>query len=112
VGSIQDSAALPRLSSGAAVAIAAAGLAGTGVVFGVALDGGHADQDGLVATGRAAAVLIPLAVGLHQWRSRGPRRYAALLVLLGLAMVRRRSRSRTRLCSTARHASPAGSPST
>ena len=81
MGSIQDSAALPRLSPRAAVAIAVAGLAGTAVAFVVALGGGHADHDGLVATGRAAAVLIPVAVGLHQWRSRAPQRYAALLVL-------------------------------
>ena len=81
MGSIQDRAALPRLSSGAAAAIAVAGLAGTAVAFGVALDVGHADHDGLVATGRASAVLIPVAVGLHQWRSRAPQRFAPLLVL-------------------------------
>ena len=72
MGSIQDSAALPRLPSGAAVAIAVAGLAGATVAFVVALDCGRPDHDGLVATGRAAAVLIPVAVGLHQWRSRAP----------------------------------------
>ena len=71
----------------AAAAIAVAGLAGTAVAFGVALDVGYADHDGLVATGRAAAVLIPVAVGLHQWRSRAPQRFAPLLVLAGLLMV-------------------------
>ena len=41
----------------------------------------------MVAGGRALAVFIPVAVGLHQWRRRSPSRYPALLVLLGLAMV-------------------------
>ena len=97
MGSIQDRAALPRLSSGAAAAIAVAGLAGTAVAFGVALDVGHADHDGLVATGRASAVLIPVAVGLHQWRSRAPQRFAPLLVLAGLLMVLVSLAERTRL---------------
>ena len=86
-GSVSDPVALPRLSDHAAGAIAAAGLAGTAVAFVMAISGGFAGQDGLVATGRALAVLVPVAVGLHQWRGRSPQPYAALLVLLGLVMV-------------------------
>jgi signal transduction histidine kinase len=88
-GSVLDSVALPRLPSlppAAAVAIAVAGLTGTAFAFVVALLGGYVGHDGLVATGRAAAVLLPVGVGLHQWRSRAKQLYPALLVLLGLWM--------------------------
>ena len=103
-GSVSDPAALPRLSDHAAGAIAAAGLAGSAVAFGMAISGGFAGHDGLVATGRTLAVLVPVAVGLHQWRGRSPQPYAALLVLLGLVWCRSRSPSRARsaLYSTGR----------
>ena len=87
VGSVQDTAALPRLSPRATVAIALVGVTGAAFAFVVALLGGSAGNDGLIAAGRAAAVFVPVAVGLHQWRSRAPQRYAVLLVLLGLWMV-------------------------
>jgi signal transduction histidine kinase len=77
----------PRLSSRASWALTAAGLAGAALAFGVALAGGYAGHRGLVATGRAAAVLIPVAVGLHQWRRGAAQRYPSLLVLLGFTMV-------------------------
>ncbi len=83
----QDTAALPRLSPHAAAGLAAAGLAGTALAFTAALAGGYAGNQSVVAAGRALAVFIPVAVGLHQWRRRSPSRYPALLVLLGLAMV-------------------------
>jgi signal transduction histidine kinase len=83
----QDTAALPRLSPRAAAAIAAAGLAGTALAFTAALAGGYAGNHSVVAGGRALAVFVPVAVGLHQWRRRSPSRYPALLVLLGLAIV-------------------------
>ena len=86
-GFVHDVAAVPRPSSRAAAAIAAAGLAGGAFAFIIALVGGYAGYAGLVATGRALAVLIPVGVGLHQWRHRSPPLYPALLVLLGLVMV-------------------------
>ncbi len=83
----QDTAALPRLSPRAAALLAAAGLAGTTIAFIAALAGGYAGNHSVVAGGRALAVFIPVAVGLHQWRRRSPSRFPALLVLLGFAMV-------------------------
>jgi signal transduction histidine kinase len=86
-GPVMDPAAQPRRSWLAPICLLAAGLAGTGVAFWVALAGGYGDHGGLVATGRAAAVAIPVAVGLHQWRHRPPGRFAILLVGLGMVMV-------------------------
>src|SRR4051794_25417698 len=84
---VHDVAAVPRPSSRAAAAIAAAGLAGGTCAFVVALAGGYSGYPGLVASGRALGVLIRMGVGLHQGRPRGPPVYPALLVLLGLVMV-------------------------
>src|SRR4051812_6664247 len=67
--------------------LAAAGLAGAALAFAVALAGGYGDHHGVVATVRSLAVLLPIAVGLHQWRRRPGGRYPALLMLLGFAMV-------------------------
>src|SRR6185436_7899116 len=49
------------------------------------LAAGYGDHHGLVAIARAAAVLIPVAVGLHAWRRQAEQRYGTLLVALGLA---------------------------
>ena len=78
---------MPRLSTTGAAILAVAGAAGAATAFLVALVGGYGDHHGLVASGRALAVLIPIAVGLHQWRRGDTRRYPALLVLLGFVMV-------------------------
>ena len=86
-GPAMDTAAPPRTSGAALIALAAAGLAGTAIAFWVALAGGYGAHGGLVATGRAAAVLIPVAVGMHQLRHGPSRRFAALLVGLGFLMV-------------------------
>jgi signal transduction histidine kinase len=80
-------AARPRVSTGALIALASAGLAGGVLAFWVAIVDGYGEHHGLVATGRSAAVLIPVTVGLHHWRSRPEHRYPALLVGIGLVMV-------------------------
>ena len=78
---------MPRLSTAGAAILAVAGAAGAATAFVVALVGGYGYHHGLVASGRALAVVIPIAVGLHQWRRGDTRRYPALLVLLGFVMV-------------------------
>jgi signal transduction histidine kinase len=82
-----DPAAKPRRFRLALICLTAAGVAGTGVAFWVALAGGYGGHGGLVATSRAAAVAIPMAVGLHQWRHGPSSRFALLLVGLGMVMV-------------------------
>ena len=64
---------------------AAAGLAGTALAFWVSLAGGYSNHHGLLATARASAVFLPVAVGLHVWRRRPAQRYPVMLVLFGLA---------------------------
>jgi signal transduction histidine kinase len=64
-------------------AAAAGGLVMTGITVAVTLAGVDTGNAGLAAVGRAAMVIVPVAVGCYAWRRWPERRFGVLLVAVG-----------------------------